>query len=131
MGPGGELAGLGLQARTGNSPPSRPDRTWSSGGRRTAAEGNGEGAAPFDNTLSSGNCGVSKAESKDYGSDGSSRPRGWGAWKTVCRTKKTRETVELPRLAPSLPRGAASAPTGLRYRVGSRRVDTIQRAAFR
>lgn len=130
VGAGGELAGRGLQARSANSAAYGHNATWSTGGRRTGADGDGDDAAPFDNWLSSGD-GGSKAEGKDYGSDGESRRRGWGAWKTVCRTRKTRETVGLPRLAPSLQRGATSAPQGLRYRVGARRTDTIQRAAFR
>lgn len=47
----------------------------------------------------------------------------WSEWKTVCRTRKTSATVELPR--------PLSQPRGLRYRVGARRREEGKRVTFR
>lgn len=47
------------------------------------------------------------------GTGGESVSARWSEWKTVCRTRKTSATVQLPR--------PLSRPHGLRYRVGARR----------
>lgn len=51
----------------------------------------------------------------------------WGEWTTVCKTRKTAETVDLPRAVDR----ASTPPLGLRYRVGARRREAGARAAFR
>ena len=60
------------------------------------------------------------------GSDVCSTGR-WGEWTTICKTRRTAETVELPR---AVDRGGV-APLGLRYRVGARRREEGMKAAFR
>lgn len=95
-----------------NPASSRLNATWSPGGSvggPTTGDANSDGG------------------DKDELSD---EPR-WGPWTTICKTGKTRETVELPQAmgSPSA-RGAAAVPLGLRYRVGVRRRDRTQRAIF-
>lgn len=103
----------GPQHGGGANPASgRLNATWSpdgSAGGPSAADVNGDGG---DN---------------DERSD---EPR-WGPWSTICKTGRTRETVELPQAtgSPSA-RGAAAMPLGLRYRVGVRRRERTQRAMF-
>lgn len=47
----------------------------------------------------------------------------WSEWKTVCQTRKTSATVQLPR--------PLSRPHGLRYRVGARRREEGKGVTFR
>lgn len=124
----------------------RHNAPWSSGD----AGGHGAGAAaaaavdegddPFSDRLAG-------AGSKPERSDGECHGESvWGAWRTVCRTRKTWETVELPHASPSPPpppppwssspsslpySDGGSVPVGLRYRVGARRRRGPQKAVFR
>lgn len=69
-----------------------------------------------------GDCGILNS------GNGESAKETWGEWRTVCRTRKTVETVELPRGGG---REVGTLPQGLRYRVGARRRKAGKHVAFR
>eukprot|EP00903_Cladosiphon_okamuranus_P020041 g18408.t1 len=116
-----------LHARSsGNNPAdaTRPNATWSPGGLgglgnstpATADEAND----PFYEQLFAGG-GSKKARSSGERHGESGR----GEWRTIRRTRKTRETVELPHASspPSTSWNQGAVPVALRYRVGARRRD--------
>lgn len=144
---GGSRPNSNLRATTGTRSPkpggatkatastTKHNATWSAGGllgwretATTAAPEVDDDNDPFSKQLLGG------SEPEKSGNGGRDGESVWGPWRTVRRTRKTREAVELPPSSTSTPpsfREGRGVPGGLRYRVGARRREAPQKAVFR